>query len=309
MISYTKGRNLYGVWTKSTDANNLLQGDLIANNDYRHICAMRDWPFLERTRTVLTTAATSFTTLPYDCDQVREISVIPVGSTLRYTPRQARDEAFWDDLNLVTFNADIPEWYFVFNGQVGLWPRPSSTGNTIYVTQKCRVIDLAIADITNTTVTTATNGSPTVVVSGGLTALHAGMFLQITYNPGTTNTGDGQWYEIAGVSGTTVTLVRSYGGTSIVTGSAACTIGQMPLLPEAFHDLPWQWAAGDYWSKEADARAGSFMQIHGSPAQGNQPATGKIKDLIAAYASETTNLVIDYGDEHEEINPNLTINL
>lgn len=308
--SYTTGRNLYGVWTKNTDSTNLSYGDQVANDDYRHLCALMDWPFLERSRTLSTTASTQFTTLPYDCDLVREISVIPTGSTMRYTPRQVPDRTTWDELNLRTWTSDIPEFYFVFAGQVGLWPTPASTSNTIYVVQKTKVIDLSAADYTTGTITTATNGSTAIVGSGtSWTAQMTGRYIRITYSD-TANTGDGLWYEIASVTDTThLTLTRAYGGTSISAGSAAYTIGQMPLLPEAFHDLPWMWSAATYWQKESDKRADALFAAHGMIGGAGKPSTGRVAELIRGYSSPTTDMVIDHGIEREIINPNLTVNL
>lgn len=309
MKSFTAGRNLAGIWTKNTASANLTYLDQIANDDYRHLCALVDWPFLQRSRSITTTASTQFTTLPYDCDLVREISVIPNGSTMRYTPRECPDRRSWDQLNLRSYVSDIPEWYFIFAGQVGLWPVPAQTGNTIYVTQRSRVIDLSVADST-VTVTTATNGGTGIVVSSGLTTLMAGMWIRITYTGGATGTGDGQWYEISSVTNsTTLVLVRAYGGTSISAGSATATIGQMPLLPEAFQDLPWMWAAGTYWQKEADKRMQTFFDLHGMAAMGSRPATGRVKELIAAYSNQSSDMVIDNGVDMEEINPNLLISL
>lgn len=308
--SYTTGRNLFGVWTKNSSTANLSYGDQIANDDYRHICALMDWPFLERSRTILTTASTQFTTLPYDCEMVREVSVIPVGSTLRYTPRLVPSRTIWDQLNLRSYTSDIPEYYFIFNGQIGLWPTPASTGNTIYITQRTKVIDLSVADYTTGTITTTTNGGTTVVGNGtSWTSQMVGRYIRITYTD-TAGTGDGLWYEISGVTNsTTLTLTRAYGGTAIAAGTAAYTIGQMPLLPEAFHDLPWQWAAGTYWAKEGDKRAQPFLDAHGTPPQGGRPATGRIKELMAMYESPAADLVLDAGDEHQIINPNLLISL
>lgn len=310
MKSYTTGRNLAGSLTKNSASANLTYLDERANDDYRRLCALRDWPFLERTRTLSTTASTQGTTLPYDCDLVREVSVIPTGSTTRYTPDPVKSLQEWDRLNLTSFTSDIPEAYFVYAGQVLLWPTPASTGNTIYVRQKTRVIDLSVADITNVTITTATAGSTSVTFSGTLTSLHAGMWLRITYTPGTSNTGDGLWYEIAGVSGSVITLTRAYGGTSISGGTAASTIGQMPLLPEAFHEMPWIWSAATYWSKEDDKRSRELFAQHGTPPEGSKPATGMVRELIQAYGSPTTDMVIEEGlQEREEPNPNLTISL
>lgn len=301
-----------GTWTKNTATANLTYLDSAANNDYRHLLAIKDWPFLTRNRTVSTTAATQFTTMPYDCDIVREISVIPTGSTIRYTPRAVASREQWDQLNLRAFVSDIPEWYYPFNGQIGLWPTPASTGNTIYVTQKTRVIDLSMPDYTMGNIVSIANGASAVVGSGTTwTNQMVGRWISITLAD-TANTGDGMWYEIAAVpSTTTLTLVRAYGSNSISAGSAAYTIGQVGLLPEGFQDMPWMYAAGEYWQKEADndGRAKFFLDQHGKPAQGNYPATGYVRDLIVAYSSDSSDMVLDHGVEKPEINPNLLISL
>lgn len=300
MRSYTAGRNQYGVWTKNTSTAGLSDGDNVSNNLYRHICAMKDWPFLEKMRTLSTTASTQFTNLPYDCDQVREIAVIPTGQTIRYTPQLSPSRTHWDELNLVTFTSDIPQWYFVFAGQVGLWPIPASTGNTINVTQKSRVIDLSVADYTTGSVSAVTSGATTVTGSGtSWTAQMVGRYIQIAYS-NTANTGDGLWYEISAVaSATSLTLTRAYGGTTIAAGSATYTIGQMPLLPEAFHDTPWKGASAQYWKKEMDERGTSFQTDYDRD----------LADLIRTYSSATTSMVIDSGDDWNIINPNLTVTI
>lgn len=310
MRSYTSGRNQYGRWSKNTTSVNLTDGDLVANDTYRHICAMKDWPFLERVRTLSTTANTQFKNLPYDCDQVREVSVLPLGSTYRRTPKLSPSPEHWDQLNMSTFTSDFAEWYFIRNGQIGLWPIPATTGGTITIDQKTRVIDLSIADITSSTVASIANGATTLTVSAGLVNMMTGMWINITYNPGVTNTGDGVWYEIASVTSSTVLeLVRAYGGTTISAGTAACTIAQMPLLPEAFQDMPWLRAAGMYWMKESDSRSEAFLSQYGTEPAAGTPATGLIGTLIKSYSSPTTSMVIDGGDEQPIINPNLVITL
>lgn len=300
MKSYTVGRNLYGKITRNTTTQNLALGDELANDRYRQICAARDWPWLERLRTVTTTASTQFTTLPYDCDQVREVSVIPNGDTTRYTPRLSPSAEHWDQLNLTSFTSDTPVWYFVRDGKIGLWPTPASTGNTIYITQKTRVIDLSVADLTSPTVASIANGATTLTVSAGLTTLMAGQWIRVTYT-GAANTGDGVWYEIASITSSTVLeLVRKYGGTTISAGTAACTISQMPLLPESFHDMIWKGAAAEYWAREGDAKRTQLYE--------GQYVNSK-KELEKTWSSPTTSMVIDDGRPDEIINPNLTISL
>lgn len=297
--SYTEGRNLYGVLTKNSSTANLSLGDQTANDLYRSICAMRDWPFLERLRTLTTVASQQFYALPYDTDFVREIAVI-ISST-RYTVKLCPDRKFWDELNLSSFTSDIPEWYFVFNNQIGLWPTPATAGNTINVTQKTKVINLEIADYTTGEVSAVVNGATTVTGSTTLwTSQMVGRYIRITQS-NAVKTGDGLWYEIASVtSNTALELSKAYGGSTIAAGSSAYTIGQMPLLHESLHFLPWIGAAANYWQIEKDERGATFQAKY----------DGGLAQLLNPNASPTTDMVIDDGlDDDNMINPNLTIQL
>ena len=298
MKSYTTLRNLYGVDTKNTTTANLSYGDEIMNDFYRKLLAKADWPFLHRLRTATTVASTTFVALPYDVDQVESVFVT-VGTT-RYNPRPAPNRQFWDRLHYSVQTSDTPQYWFVYNGEIGLWPRPSTAGNTISLNAKVRVIDLNTADITTTTITTLANASTALTVSAGLTVQMAGFWIRPTYAT-TANSGDGNWYELSSVTNaTTGTLVRNYGGTSIAAGTAACTIAQISLLPEAFQDLPELFAAYKYWSKEKDSRAADFKSML------NEGISG----LFNAYGFNDLSMVVDSGDDDASIiNPNLTISL
>ncbi len=308
MKSFTQGRNLYGSWTKNTASANLLLGDQMANDDYRALCSLKDWPFLEKSRTIATQASIQFYNLPHDTSQVRAVSVL-VGTTT-YDLKLSPSKDHWDQLNLSTFTSDIPEWYFILAGQIGLWPKPATGGNTIQLTIKARVIDLSATDYTTGTIVSIAAGGTALV--GSATAWAApmvGRFIRITLTD-VANAGDGEWYEISAVgSATTITLVRAYGGTAISAGSAAYTLAQMPLLPEDFHDLPWQYAAGMYWGKESDKRAGVFLNAHGNSGGGRVAPSGRVKDLINAWSAPTSNMVINDGADQDIINPNLVIRL
>lgn len=298
MKSYTNLRTAYGVDTKNTSSANLIKGDEWMNDFHRKLLAKYDWPFLHRLRTATTVASTTFVNLPYDVDLVESVFVT-VGST-RHNPRPAPSRAFWDKLHYSTQTSDIPEFWFVYNGQIGLWPRPASSSNTISLNAKIRVIDLNTADITSSTITTLANAGTALTVSSGLTVQMAGFWIRPTFST-TANTGDGHWYEISSVAtSTTATLVRGYGGTSITAGTAPCTIGQMPLLPEAFHDLPEIYASWRYWLKEKDTRATDFKSMLD---QG-------VSDLGTSYGINDLSMVVDDGEDRSRIiNPNLTISL
>ncbi len=299
MKSYTALRTLYGKLTKNTSTTNLTLGDEVIMDEYRHLCALKDFAFLHRARTLATIANTQFQALPYDIDQVESVSVL-VGTTL-YTPKLMHSREQWDLLNEVTFTSDFAEYAFVYNGQIGLWPTPANSSNTITINGKIRPIDLNTADITSTTITTLAQGSTALTVSAGLTAQMVGFYIRPTYST-TANTGDGQWYEIAGITSATAgTLVRAYGGVSISAGTAPCTIAQMPILPEAFHDTPVWKAASDYWYKEGDMSRGKSYE---------NKYDRDVKDLIAQYSSYITDPVLEEGLQGPKIiNPNLTISL
>lgn len=297
MKSYTTLRTDYGIDTKNTNSANLTWGDRIMNDFHRRLLAKADWPFLHRLRTATTVASTTFVNLPYDVDMVESVFVT-IGTT-RHNPRPAPSRAFWDKLHYSVQTSDIPEYWFVYNGQIGLWPRPASSSNTISINAKIKPIDLNTADITSSTITTLANGSAALTVSAGLTAQMVGFWIRPTFST-TANTGDGQWYEFSAIGGaTTATLVRNYGGVSIAAGTAACTIAQMPLLPSAYHDLPEIYAAYRYWMKEKDSRSNDFLSL----------LTNGVSELFSNYGFNDLSMVIDDGEDRELINPNLAISL
>lgn len=308
MKSYSTGLNLAQTFTKNESSDNQSFLAEVANDDYRALCAMHDWPWLERRRTKKTVADTASVDLPYDCDKVRAVAVVV--SDQRYTPREVPSREFWDELNMYDTTSDIPEWWYVFDEKLYLWPTPSTSDNDIYITQKTKVIDLNIADYSTGNIETATNGSSAIVGSGtSWNSSMVGKWIRIT-NTSSAGGGDGQWYEISAVgSTTTLTLVRDYGGTSISGGSADYTIAQMPLLPDGFHDMPWLWAAGMYWDKEADSRADRFFAKHGQIGGGSTISTGKVAELEKSWRQPTSGFVLDDGGDDGIINPNLTISL
>jgi hypothetical protein len=298
MKSYTTLRNLYGSLTKDTSTANLTLGDELINDEIRHICSMRDFSFLHKLRTATTVASTQFVNLPYGVDLVESLYVT-VSST-RYTPKLLHSREEWDLINTSTSTSDIPEFAFVYNGQIGLYPIPTTAGNTITLNCKVRVIDLNTADITTTTITTLANAGIALTVSAGLTVQMAGWWIRPTFST-TANTGDGLWYELSSVTNaTTATLVNPYGGTAIAAGTAASTIAQMPLLPEDFHDTPVFAAAATFWYKEGNTTEGDKFMVK---------YDRNISTLINDYSSAVSDLVLDSGEERQQINPNLTITI
>lgn len=244
---------------------------------------------------------TPFQPLPYDVDLVESVSV-KVGTTI-YIPRNAPSRKFFDELQYGRYTSDTPEWWFSYDGKIALWPYQSNDGNEISLNCKIRVPNLNVADYTTGNIDIVTNGTTKVTGAGSpaWTTPMAGRWIRITHSNTAASSGDGEWYRIAAIESSTVLyLDRPYGGRSLTTGAAAAyIIGMMPLLPEAFHDLPELYAAWRYWSKEKDERASTFKDLL---VEGES-------SLFSAYGVNDVSMVIDDGESAQIINPNLTVSL
>lgn len=299
MKSYTGLRTAYGVATKNTATTNLTNGDEWMNDSYKRICGYQDWPFLAKTATIATVASTQAYNLPYDTGQVRSVYVT-VGS-YRYVTREVSSRDEWDRLNQVVVTSNIATHHFVYNGQLNLFPVPASA-NTITVNSKRLVKDLSIADYTTGSVVSITSGATAIVGTGTTwTAAMAGRYIRIT-DSDTANKGDGYWYEISSSgSATTITLSRSYGGTTISAGTAAYTIGQMSVLPEFYEQLPVYEAASIYWGLNPD-KGGRAKYYDTKFKEG-------LAEMKKTFGSATTNVVLDDGGGQVPQNPNLYVTL
>lgn len=299
MKSYSTLRTLFGRNTLDASSANLTQGDEWMNDEIRRICTSGDYPFMHKDRTLTTTASTQSKALPYDLDSVSTVKVT-VGTVI-YSPLPVNSQREWDILNFGTYTSDAAERYFVKDGTFSLWPIPATSSNTITLNGKLRVADLTTVDDTSRTVVTLANNTTALTVSGGLTTQMVGFWIRPTFTT-TANTGDGRWYEMSAIGGaTTATLARAYGGVSIAAGTAASTIAQMPIIPEAFHDLPVLRACEQYWAINSNAAKMTFF--------GNK-ANAKMEEFNSSYKTNINNPVVDDGRVNRYIddyvtNPNL----
>lgn len=242
--------------------------DIFVNQAYRQICAVRNWYFLEGTATALTVASQQAYSLPYDYDKL--IDVYITSGSYKYTPVEVVSQPDWDRLNeQASYTSNYPVWFHIYNNQINFWPIPSTSNLVITYNYRKNVVDLSIADDTTGTIT-ATNGSASVVGAGtSWNSSMVGRFIRITPTTTAATNGDGFWYKISAVgSTTTMTLSVVYGGTSVA--GATLTIGQMPILPEAFHDMPVYKAVEQYYSTiepELD-RAQMFKMMYDERFQG-----------------------------------------
>lgn len=299
MKSYTALRDLYGTLTNNDTSANKTLGDQLINDAYRLITSARDWDFLQRTKTDNTVASQQFYNLPADYDSLVNVTVT-IGTTV-YTPRECPSKVQWDILNATTsWTSNFPEWFFVFNGQLGFYPTPSSsTSGAITYTYRKRVRDLSSADYTTGNVSAITSGALAVTGSGTTwTAPMASRFIKFTPTDTANASGDGLWYEISSVGGATaLTLTDAYLG-STISSNTAYTIGQMPLLPEPYQVLPVYKATEVYFTtiNPELERAQMFKQQYEE----------YYSRLLADYGPKTTNVVIDTEPRYPN-NPNLFV--
>lgn len=248
--------------------------------------------------TALAVGGLQFYPAPPNYSKMKTVT-ITIGN-LKWTPNEVLSREEWDKLNVFTYYADIPSSYFIYPGgdqgvQVGIWPIPSTTGNVLTYNYKFRIPDLSIADYT-------TPG--TVSIAQGATALTGSSTTFIaTTNPQLESrwiqfsqpTGDNLWYQIDNISSTTsLTLYTPYQGIT-VSGSSTYTIGQMPIIPEDFHDM-LLWKALAYYFTSVVDNKGKREQYEGF-------YNTKL-ELLAEYSGSNA-VHVNLGRRPSTVNPNL----
>lgn len=280
--------------------NNLTQSNLDwcmqeLNQSLRYLTTR--YYFNERSYTTSTIGGTQFYNLPPQVKKLINLTVF-IGGTL-WQPKECPSREYWDYLNTQPFNQDYPSFFFVYNGQVGLWPKPASSGNVITMNYKIRTIDLSMPDVTSVTsgntVSVTTN---TATVTASATTFRdwmAGQWIKIPHSSTNAQNGDNQWYQIDSITSPTVLVLKNPYTGSTVTG-AAFTIGEAPLLPEDYQDLPlYRMAYLYYTTRFPDStRAELYKDLYD---------TG-FAALDDEFGSKTTNIILT--DTNAPIyNPNL----
>lgn len=189
-----------------------------------------------------TVSGVQFYPMPPNYSKLKDIT-ITVG-VLKWTLDEVRTREEWDNLNVFPYYASIPSKFFIYPGgdkgsQIGIWPIPSTTGNTITFNYKFRVPDLSLADYTTGTVTVV-NGSTAITGAGTTWTPTTNSQLESRWIQISQTAGDNLWYQVQSVNSTnSITLYQPYQGINVSGGSY--TLGQMPLVAEDFQDMiPWK---------------------------------------------------------------------
>lgn len=247
MRTYSSYLTDYQAMTNNTSPANQTFGATQINDSIRTLVGV--FFFNEATYTVPggTVNAQAAYTLPFNNKQVINTTVL-IGNVL-WQPREVSTRKQYDALNVIPFNNNYPQYYYIYNDQLLIWPTPAENGDAITINYKRRIRNLQLADYTTGTAQVV-SGSTAVVGSGtSWTTNMAGMWLNIPLTTSNATSGDNEWYQIASVTNATnLVLMNQYQGASITSTSGGYTIGDVPILPEDFQHLPLYRACYVYYT-------------------------------------------------------------
>ena len=249
--------------------------------------------------TAITTVGVSAYNIPANISKIIN-DTVTIGQ-LKFTPAPVASRVEWDRLTTLPYASDIPNYYFIWNGTLNIFPVPSTTGNVITFNFKSRVADLSFTDYTTGTIG-MTAGGITVTGSGtnwssvGLYPTNTDLTyfnLNIQANP---PYGDGIWYPISTFSSDTVlTLAKPVVNAPNIASAGTYVIGQIPILSEDFHDMLVYGALMVYFTSIVSDQNKFKMY---------EMLYNQKLDLLKAYAG-TKSVNVDLGAEPMMVNPNL----
>lgn len=236
----------YKAWTKDSTTENSTNGTTRMNMIYRTICAGKNYYWLEKEYTDVTVADQQSYNLPIDNRKVVSVRVTVGGDD--YILDEIPSPQKFDEINRDGSDetSDYPTYYHERNGKIYIYPIPATADYTITILYLRRPIDLEQTDYTTGTIT-ATNGDETIVGSGT-------DFTTLSISTNTKLIVGGVAYDIDSVTdGTNLELTEPFQGTT--TAGLSYIIGDVPIIPEDFHDILWLGAAKYYYGlSEEDTR-------------------------------------------------------
>lgn len=232
--------NYFGALSQNTNTANLTLGGSMINDEHKKL--LQEYFFNENSFSIVTVAGQQAYPLPYNYSKLKT-GTMTIGN-LKWNPTEILSRRDWDDLNTITnYTSDIPNNFFIYNGNFNLWPSPSSSGNTITFNYKIRVSDLTFTDyVTGTVAVTDTRAVLTtsnlyggstsyssatgVATTGGSgtgctvnTTATSGVITSIAINAGGTGYQIGDTLTISGGDGTANFYVANVSQSQTVTGT------------------------------------------------------------------------------------------
>jgi hypothetical protein len=261
MKTKTTYLQLYKDITKNSTSQNEQMGLMWLNESARTVGNINKgtWRWLERSDTILTVASQGSYQIPNKFRKVMSTYIqLPTSNGVIYRPLKIYSEDDWElILQSKLGESDTVRFQFIDDKarKISYQPVPQTTGNEIKIRGRVKITDITRDDYTAGTIQAVANGGTTV--TGNATSWNTSMigsWIRITQTSATVS-GDGLWYEIAGVSSTTsLTLLKPYEGTTIAAATLAYTIGQTYPIPEEYDMAPLYRALALYWDWQRDQK-------------------------------------------------------
>lgn len=296
MLTYTKLLERYTELTDDSQENINVGGGYI-NDSIRTICNIQGGKlrFLEDVVELETVANQEGYQIPNKFRKIIDLYISNVAGTPTentiYMPEMIFDPTRWKTILAYRLGfSDVPYFTYVQAQKFLIQPIPSTSGNIITVRGRLNTRDLSHQDYTTGTIVSVANEGTTVTGSG--TSWTSGMEGRYINIPNTTasNGGDGFWYEIASVtSATELELLKPYSGESIVAGSASYTIGEVPVVPEAYQMAIVYRSAALYWENHEEPNKARmyWTKYDGGNELGINPNYGGIISQMLSNEGET----------------------
>lgn len=253
--------------------------------------------------TAITAVGVQGYALPANVSKLKDFTV-NVGQQ-KFLPTEIQTRREWDLVNFLPYNSDIPNYFFVYNGFINIFPIPSTTGYVITFNYKTRVPDLSFEDYSTGTLNTV----GMVAGSTSITGLATNWLSSGRYPSGVDISeynlffradppyGDGIWYPILQFnSDTSLTLSLPVVNAPNITSATTYTIGQLPLLSEDFQDMLVYGSMMVYYNNIVHDEGRYKM---------NKGLYDERKVMLENYAGTKTALSIDLSTNPVQNNPNL----
>jgi len=316
MKTYTGLRNLTAKYCNisTSDTTAMTTIDSNINDSIKTICNLQGGKlrFLESTKDMTTVASQESYQIPNGFRKIIDMYIYSgSGSSTDtiYAPEMVFDPTKWKLIKQYRLGeSDVPYFTYVENQKYYIQPIPATTGNLITIRGRLNVRDLTIADYTTGTIVSIANGATAVVGSGTTwTADMVGRYIQITETTAAGG-GDGFWYQIGTyTSATSIGLLKPYEGTTIAAGSAAYTIGQCSVIPDAYDVGIVYRATALYWENQNDlGRAKTYwLKYDGGNEAGYNTEYGGLMGQMLANEGETEEgaYVPPFGSTNNIVSP------
>ena len=194
-------------------------------------------------QTAITVASQQFYHYPPNIYPPIESATHTIGG-IAYPLTFVNSQREWDRLNEIDFTGSIiPQYIFPRRDDFGIWPTPTTSGETISLLANMLDQDMTAEDITTTTVTVTSNDATITHVGTSFVAGMVGRWFVLTDG---TNPKD-NWYRIASFTDTSnIELESVYEGST--SSGESYLIGEIPEIPPELHEIIPHGVAADFFA-------------------------------------------------------------